>query len=327
MARDAAKTGTGLKMKKPQRLVHVEASVTSNHLEINVMSNSSTAVSNVIPFSFEAKPVRTLLIDGEAWFVASDVCAVLELSNTTKALYALDDDERSNFKLGRQGEVNVINESGLYTLILRCRDAVKKGSKAHAFRKWVTSEVLPAIRKNGRYEDNGGQMDTLIGQTIGTDGFHMLGAVIKGKVVGLPKSAQRRATMKIWAQTHVAFGVRSAADIPADKLDAARNFIAAYVLEGEYLPSSDLRMLESMTRRDRYMVYLDSEGNRQIMAIPDESCVMSHKQLIKAMVTPGELCVASEDMFEFAAAAIASLKKRYDAQAWQLKQAKAGAAA
>lgn len=82
-----------------------------------------------------------------------------------------------------------------------------------------------------------GQGMTLIGQTIGTDGFHMLGAVVKGKVASLPAIAQRRATAKIWSQTHAAFGVRSAADIPAEQLDAARNFIAAYVvLEGEYIP-------------------------------------------------------------------------------------------
>ena len=78
-------------------------------------------------------------------------------------------------------------------------------------------------------------MATLVGQTIGTDGFHMLGAVVKGKVSNLPVPVQRRATAKIWSQTHAAFGVRSAADIPADQLDSARNFIAAYALEGEWL--------------------------------------------------------------------------------------------
>lgn len=80
------------------------------------------------------------------------------------------------------------------------------------------------------------QAMTVLGQTIGTDGFHMLGAVVKGKVSSLPVPAQRRATAKIWSQTHAAFGVRSAADIPAEQLDAARNFIAAYVvLEGDYI--------------------------------------------------------------------------------------------
>lgn len=83
------------------------------------------------------------------------------------------------------------------------------------------------------------QSMTVLGQTIGTDGFHMLGSVVKGKVSKLPAQVRRRATAKIWAQTHAAFGVRSAEDIPADQLDAARNFIAAYVvLEGEYIQAA-----------------------------------------------------------------------------------------
>ena len=84
-----------------------------------------------------------------------------------------------------------------------------------------------------------GQVMTVLGQTIGTDGFHMLGAIVKGKVSSLPALIQRRVTAKIWSQIHAAFGVRSAADIPADQLDAARNFIAAYVvLEGEYIQAA-----------------------------------------------------------------------------------------
>ncbi|WP_324710081.1 antA/AntB antirepressor family protein [Pseudomonas citronellolis] len=77
---------------------------------------------------------------------------------------------------------------------------------------------------------------TIAGKTIGTDGFHMLGALIKGKVSSLPVPIQRRATAKIWSQTHAAFGVRTAADIPAEQLDAARAFIAAYALPGEWMP-------------------------------------------------------------------------------------------
>ncbi|PBJ02112.1 Bro-N domain-containing protein [Pseudomonas sp. ACN5] len=207
-----------------------------NYQEEIVMANSSTAPSNVIPFDFRGHSVRAVSIDGEPWFVASDVCRVIDVSNTTQAMQALDDDERSMFNIGRQGEANIVNESGLYTLILRSRDAVRKGSKPHAFRKWVTAEVLPTIRKFGRYHDDEAKIGTLIGETIGTDGFHMLGAVVKGKVSGLPIPAKRRAIAKIWSQTHAAFGVRSAADIPADKLDSARNFIAAYVvLEGDYI--------------------------------------------------------------------------------------------
>ena len=103
-------------------------------------------------FSFqENHPVRVVLVQGEPWFVARDVVKALQLSNPTMALKSLDDDERAKFNLGRQGETNIISESGLYTLILRCRDAVKHGTTAWRFRKWVTNEVLPSIRKSGEY--------------------------------------------------------------------------------------------------------------------------------------------------------------------------------
>ncbi|KSX97252.1 Bro-N domain-containing protein [Proteus mirabilis] len=107
---------------------------------------------SVVPFAFESFSIRTLTIKNMPWFVAEDVCSALNLSNPTMSLKSLDDDERSKLNLGRQGKVNIINESGMYTLILRCRDAIKNGSIAHRFRKWVTSEVLPSIRKTGGYQ-------------------------------------------------------------------------------------------------------------------------------------------------------------------------------
>lgn len=102
-------------------------------------------------FNFRGNNVRTITIDKEPWFVAADVCKVLGLENPSIAIQSLDEDERAKFNLGRCGEANFVNESGLYTIILRCRDAVKSGSVPHAFRKWVTGEVLPAIRKTGTY--------------------------------------------------------------------------------------------------------------------------------------------------------------------------------
>ncbi|WP_050613367.1 BRO-N domain-containing protein [Bacillus testis] len=70
-------------------------------------------------FNYGDSPVRTVLQEEEVWFVAKDVCEVLEIQNVTQALQRLDEDERSMFNIGRQGEVNIINEAGLYTLILR----------------------------------------------------------------------------------------------------------------------------------------------------------------------------------------------------------------
>lgn len=97
-------------------------------------------------FNFHGQEVRTVTIDNEPYFVATDVTNILGLTNTTVALSRLDDDERSKFNLGRQGEANVVNEYGLYELIIASRKP-----EAHEFKRWITHEVLPAIRKHGAY--------------------------------------------------------------------------------------------------------------------------------------------------------------------------------
>ena len=98
-------------------------------------------------FDFRGASLRTLTDKaGEPWFVAKDVCDILGHSNVSMALDRLDDDERSKFNLGRQGETNIVNEAGLYVLVLGSRKP-----EAHEFKRWVTHEVLPSIRKHGGY--------------------------------------------------------------------------------------------------------------------------------------------------------------------------------
>lgn len=93
--------------------------------------------------------IRTVNIDGEPWFVAKDVCDILGVKNTTQSMQQLEDFERAMFNIGRQGEANIISESGFYALVLRSRKPIAK-----PFRIWVTSEVLPSIRKTGSYTAN-----------------------------------------------------------------------------------------------------------------------------------------------------------------------------
>ncbi|MFW4586776.1 Bro-N domain-containing protein [Pseudomonas aeruginosa] len=292
----------------------------------------------IIPFQFDAREVRTMLIDDQPWFVATDVAASLGYRDAFNMCRNLDEDEKdtqivSTLKedargrqilptLGGEQEMLVINESGLYSAILRSRKA-----EAKRFKKWVTAEVLPAIRKHGRYEDSANKMATLVGETIGTDGFHMLGALIKGKVAALPVEVRRRATAKIWSQTHAAFGVRSATDIPANQLDAARNFVAAYsVHEGEWLPKGDIKGFGSLIGRplnkvERWMVFTDHKGEEQYMPIPNDACVMPIREIIRTMVnTPGEIPVSTDEIFEFAQATLLTLKNRSDWQNCQIRQ-------
>lgn len=97
-------------------------------------------------WNYEGAEVRIVQIDGEPWFVLTDVCRELDLANPTMVAKKLDNDERTKFDLGRQGETTIVNESGLYTVILR-----SDKPQAKPFRKWVTSIVLPSIRKHGAY--------------------------------------------------------------------------------------------------------------------------------------------------------------------------------
>lgn len=103
----------------------------------------------LVPFAFEGAEVRVIDRDGEPWFVAADVCAALDIGNVSMAVSRLDADERgistTDTPSGAQ-EMLLVNESGLYSLILTSRKPAAK-----RFKKWVTSEVLPSIRKTGQY--------------------------------------------------------------------------------------------------------------------------------------------------------------------------------
>ena len=94
--------------------------------------------------------VRTTVIDGEPWFVAADVCRALDIGNSRQAMTRLDDDEKDTVTLndGIPGnpEKTVVNEPGLYSLVLGSRKP-----EAKAFKRWITHEVIPAIRKTGGY--------------------------------------------------------------------------------------------------------------------------------------------------------------------------------
>ncbi|HAT7728326.1 TPA: BRO-like protein [Enterobacter cloacae] len=106
-------------------------------------------------FSFESScNIRAVMVDGNPWFVAADVCSAVGIKHSASAMRALDNDEKGVHSMhtpGGQQDFTIINESGLYTLILRCRDAVTPGTIPYRFRKWVTGEVLPQIRQTGRY--------------------------------------------------------------------------------------------------------------------------------------------------------------------------------
>ena len=100
-------------------------------------------------FHYKGRNVRTAMICGDPWFVAADICRILEIRNPTMALDRLDEDERTLISIEGASnglEVNVVNEPGMYALILGSRKP-----EAKAFKRWVTHEVIPSIRKHGVY--------------------------------------------------------------------------------------------------------------------------------------------------------------------------------
>lgn len=106
-------------------------------------------------FSFESTvSIRMVMIDQRPYFVAQDVCNALGIQSVDVALRKVDSDEKGTYSIRTRGgfqSLSVVNESGLYWLMLRCRKAGVEGTSAYRFRKWVTGEVLPQIRQTGRY--------------------------------------------------------------------------------------------------------------------------------------------------------------------------------
>ena len=101
-------------------------------------------------FNYEGQQVRTAVKDGQPWFAGKDVCEILDLGNTAQALSRLEDDEIDgiilNDSVGRQQSMLCVNEFGLYSLVLSSRKP-----EAKAFKRWITHEVIPSIRKTGSY--------------------------------------------------------------------------------------------------------------------------------------------------------------------------------
>ncbi|MDX2303922.1 MAG: BRO family protein [Microscillaceae bacterium] len=98
--------------------------------------------------------MRTIQLNGETWFVVSDICDILNLGTITRVVERLDEDELSQTqvidKMGRKQQMHICNESGVYNLILR-----SDKPEAKSFKKWITKEVLPTIRKTGSYSLQG----------------------------------------------------------------------------------------------------------------------------------------------------------------------------
>lgn len=206
----------------------------------------------LLPFSFETKPVRILIREEIPWFVANDVCRTLEIANSRDAISRLDEDEKTAVgitdALVRQGfndnvpgnSLNLVNESGLYALIFRSRKP-----SAKRFRKWVTAEVLPTIRKTGSY--------TL---TISPAQQHELQVIVARRAQDLGKLRA-----EIWSRFDNHFRIARYSQLPTSKFEEAKTYLETLVLRG----------------RDDAGFRIDSVSICYLPSLPEEDGTFSRK--------------------------------------------------
>lgn len=179
-------------------------------------------------FQFQNNALRVIVVNGEPWFLAADVCRIIGITSPTKAVKILDDDEVAlkTFQGLTNGndEANFISESGMYKIVMRSQDAIKQGTPAHAFTKWVTSEVLPAIRKNGAYsltitKAQQGELATLIAERF-------------------PSGKDRPYA---WSRFNNHFRLASYKDLPASRFEEACAYIRTMPEIAPALPKPEAR--------------------------------------------------------------------------------------
>lgn len=165
-------------------------------------------------FNYEGQEVRTVMLNDEPWWVLKDVCGVLGISKHRDVASRLDEDERGSARVDTLGgiqEMAIINESGLYNVILR-----SDKPEAKPFRKWVTSEVLPSIRKTGTYSTP---------------------IAVKKSTEELAAADKRATAMLLNAKNRVANGLRALYDRAGIKPEyQAQALSAFYAVDGVDLP-------------------------------------------------------------------------------------------
>ncbi|WP_278619570.1 Bro-N domain-containing protein [Ectopseudomonas oleovorans] len=222
-------------------------------------------MSNITPFSFEQHHVRTIEQDGQAWFVLNDVTEALEFSRGRNAARMLDDDEKGAHIVSTPGgeqEITIINESGLYSLVLKSRKP-----SAKRFKKWVTAEVLPAIRKTGRYESPKPATLTPAQQRH-----------IQNRVAELARSPGNSFT-NVYRSIKDQFQVGSYKDVPAERYPALCHYLMTAPLEGELVEGQQQAVTQgqhSLTDSQMYEVYFTALHFTQLHRIFRESRLYDH---------------------------------------------------
>jgi Rha family phage regulatory protein len=152
-----------------------------------------------------------------------------------------------------------------------------------------------------------------VSEALGAEGARTLSNVMRCRVAKLDAEHQRSATAKLASALHARFDVPRMELIPADQMDAACNFVASYAIEGEYLPKGSGQSVDipsELSETQRYLVFTDGSGKRQVQPVPFDACVMSPTQFLTAITRSSGLHIPSATLFDFALAAMEKVKWR-----------------
>lgn len=150
-------------------------------------------------------------------------------------------------------------------------------------------------------------------EALGAEGARTLSNVMRCRVAKLDAEHQRSATAKLASALHARFDVPRMELIPADQMDAACNFVASYAIEGEYLPKGGYQSVDiptDLSETQRYLVFTDGTGRRQVQPVPFDACVMSPTQFLAAVTGSNGVHVPPAVLFDFALAAMQKVKWR-----------------
>ena len=297
---------------------------------------------NTIPsvFNFNSAAVRTVVINDDPWFVASDVCAVLGIKNHRDALMHLDADERGvvlndtpsmnqhgSFGTVKQ-EISVINESGLYSLVLRSRKP-----EAKPFIKWVTKEVLPAIRKTGQYIAQPYAVNH--GDTLNATQADTLRNMLTEAAQAMPKDLQGLVMREGWSKLKAHFNCsyrqihlaefneavsllsrhivhwKRAKVTDSDIVPNLQEIQDSYALAIALLPETQKAIQSGLSNTNRrWFLSFDGQHKPNIQTIPDDAYVLSHADMLKAMLSGDGLPMKNEELEMFIHAATRNLANR-----------------
>lgn len=174
-------------------------------------------MSVLIPLSFEHHSIRVVLVDEQPWWIATDLCAVLGLHNTHRALSKLDDDQKGIQTLNTPGgeqRLSIVSESGMWTLVTRSNKPAAK-----RFMRWLTGDVLPSLRRTGTYAMPG------LAPAVPADPLHPLadGASLSTRISTV-NTAMRlfgaAAARSVWASLGLPLPALAALDLPQSEVDA-----------------------------------------------------------------------------------------------------------